>query len=232
MHSQPFTFPVIDFTTYAQRSDIRCSQLCELIAAYQVEAGHNNGIQRIESQEQYSSCLKAKTQTLRSLLDNAIDSGDVLYSKRTATAEVEEINDIQETLYALGENPNDSSVVYDVRDNLDINIRSFTLWAAEKRIVLPAAFYAILIEPPKGLTHSGVRPATGIENTKVTDGLLKMLVAIAMDAYGYNPDDKKSTVTQDILNALDACGLSLSENTIRTRLKEAAQLLPRDVKTP
>jgi hypothetical protein len=65
------------------------------------------------------------------------------------------------------------------------------------------------------------------EHPKVVDSLLKMVFAMATDCYGYDPADKKSTVTADIQNALEKCNLPLSDNTIRTRLKEAAEIVDR-----
>lgn len=66
------------------------------------------------------------------------------------------------------------------------------------------------------------------ENTRVIETLQKVLVAVAMDWYGYDPTAKGNTTVKDILGALDKIGLSLSENTIRKHLKAGAQLIPRD----
>lgn len=230
MSDQPFTFPLINFAAAAQRSDIRYCELLRLVAAHWVQdEQHEDDKHLIESKDQYFERLNTKIKLLRDLMNNAIDAGDIISSKRTATAEMKELEDLQETLYAFGVNQDDFSTDYDIRDNLDINIRSFTFWAAEKRILLPAAFYTIYqIEPPKPLVHAVAKSSTDTENTKVKEGLLKILIAIVIDAYGYDPNVKKSTVTQDILNALSSCNLSLSENTIRNRLKEAAELLPRE----
>jgi len=71
-----------------------------------------------------------------------------------------------------------------------------------------------------------VAPAT--DNTKTVESLLKMVIAMAIDIYGYKPAEQNNTTTADIMTALEKCGLSVSENTIRTRLKQAQLLLPRD----
>lgn len=63
------------------------------------------------------------------------------------------------------------------------------------------------------------------ESTRVISNLQKALVAIAIDAYGYDPTSKSSTTVQDILSALDAVGVSLSANTIREHLKTGAQMI-------
>ena len=104
-----------------------------------------------------------------------------------------------------------------------IKIAEFADWAKKNDFECPKI---ILDRAPGESGSSMVSPA--IDNTKVVDGLLKMVIAMAMDCYGYNPTDEKSTVTADIKNALETRGLSLSDNTIRNRLKQAATYLPRE----
>lgn len=65
------------------------------------------------------------------------------------------------------------------------------------------------------------------DHPKITDGLLKMVIAMAIDCYGYDPSNSKNTAVADIIKALEERGLSLSENTIRQRLKEGFDLIPR-----
>ncbi|MDA8429410.1 MAG: hypothetical protein M0T70_09170 [Geobacteraceae bacterium] len=78
----------------------------------------------------------------------------------------------------------------------------------------------------KSLSKKAVDPV--IEDPRIIDGLLKMVIAMAKDCYGYDPANGKNTATADIRKALEICGLHLSDNTIRSRLKEGAELLPRD----
>lgn len=63
-------------------------------------------------------------------------------------------------------------------------------------------------------------------NVKMQESILKMVIAMAIDCYGYSTASKKNTATSDIMKALDKIGLSLSENSIRTYLKASAELLP------
>ncbi len=230
---RPVIFPKVDYSSQARMSTIRYSELLKLIAAHKVQADHENGTYLLETQEQYIERLNSKIRILKEIVDNAIDAGDISFSKRTATAEMEELNELIETAEEFGWYGGQPPEAYDIRANLDINIRSFVLWASNKQIPLPAIFYSIhQIEPPKPLKLASLKATkTDTENTKITENLLKMLIAIAIDGYGYKPHDKKNTTVQDISKALDSCGLSLSENTIRTRLKEAAELLPPDMKT-
>lgn len=64
------------------------------------------------------------------------------------------------------------------------------------------------------------------ESTRKTNNVLQAFTAIAIDAYGYDPKAEKSTATQDIANALDKLGAVGNPKTIRSWLKEGAELLP------
>jgi hypothetical protein len=65
-------------------------------------------------------------------------------------------------------------------------------------------------------------------HTKEKESLLKMIIVLAVDAYRYNPDDKKSTVPGEIASTAQQLGLSIDVDTVRKWLKEAASLLPRE----
>jgi len=62
---------------------------------------------------------------------------------------------------------------------------------------------------------------------QIVDSLLKMVVAMAIDVYGYDPKNQNSTTVADIEAALDNCGLKVSEKVIRLALQEGILLLPR-----
>lgn len=127
---------------------------------------------------------------------------------------------------------------------IKISIEDFCTWAAKLKYKLPEELAVLSTLPESEVAktdqdkkddnetkseskgNNTVAPAT--DNTKIVEGLLKMLIAMAMECYAYNPKDLKSTTTADIVNALDKCGFSVSENTIRMRLKQAQMLLPRD----
>jgi hypothetical protein len=63
---------------------------------------------------------------------------------------------------------------------------------------------------------------------QIVDSLLKMVIAMAIDVYGYDPEDQNSTTVADIEAALDNCGLKVSEKVIRLALQEGTLLLPRN----
>lgn len=65
------------------------------------------------------------------------------------------------------------------------------------------------------------------ESTRKSENLLQALAAIAIDAYGYDPDSAKSTAPKDIADALARLGQKVDPKTIRGWLKEGSALLPR-----
>lgn len=67
---------------------------------------------------------------------------------------------------------------------------------------------------------------SNLGTTQKTENLLKAFASIAIDAYGYDPESKKSTTTNDILKALERQGKKLDPKTIRAWLKEGIELLP------
>ena len=68
------------------------------------------------------------------------------------------------------------------------------------------------------------------ESTRKTENLLRTLAAVAIDAYGYDPISAKSTVPQDIVDALNDQGVELDPKTIRNYLKDGVAFLPPDRK--
>ena len=66
-----------------------------------------------------------------------------------------------------------------------------------------------------------ILPVNPTAMTRKNATLRKILLAIAMDCYGYDPEAKRSTAVKDIRNALELAGLSLDDDTIRKHLREA-----------
>lgn len=61
--------------------------------------------------------------------------------------------------------------------------------------------------------------------TRERQTLYKLLIAMATDAYGYRPDELRSPFPKELEGILDRMGLSVSDDTIRAKLKDAAELL-------
>lgn len=58
------------------------------------------------------------------------------------------------------------------------------------------------------------------------DSLLKLIIGMAVDGYGYVPSATRSPISTELSSALERLGLSLDPDTIRKYLNEAKDLLP------
>lgn len=56
---------------------------------------------------------------------------------------------------------------------------------------------------------------------KIQRSLETMIVAMAIDKYGYNPGDKKSSTAKSIEGAVNRIGAKISQGAVLTRLKDA-----------
>lgn len=64
--------------------------------------------------------------------------------------------------------------------------------------------------------------------SKERESLLKIIIGIAMEQYGYDPNANKNSAPQQIVDDLAASGLSLDVDTVRKYLKEASEIIPRE----
>lgn len=55
------------------------------------------------------------------------------------------------------------------------------------------------------------------------DSLLKLVIGMAIDGYGFDPSAAKSPIPKQISDALQSRGLQLTDDTVRKWLKEAAE---------
>ena len=63
------------------------------------------------------------------------------------------------------------------------------------------------------------------ENIKATNSLLKMVIAMATEQYGYDFNDKKSNVPRQIVEDVESIGLKIDDGTVLKWLKESALLI-------
>lgn len=68
------------------------------------------------------------------------------------------------------------------------------------------------------------------ESTRKIENLLCALTSVAIDAYGYDPNSAKSSVPQDLADAMSAQGIDFNARTVRNWLKEGVDLLPSKTK--
>ncbi len=66
----------------------------------------------------------------------------------------------------------------------------------------------------------------GSSSTKEKESLLKIAIGLAVKGYGFDPKSSRSPTAKEISDDLIALGISLSDDTVRKYLKEAAELLP------
>ncbi len=66
-------------------------------------------------------------------------------------------------------------------------------------------------------------------HSKEKETLLKMIVGMAIDGYGFDPAANRSPVPKEISDILAEKGMSLDADTVRRWLKEGAEILPRSI---
>ena len=64
------------------------------------------------------------------------------------------------------------------------------------------------------------------ESPRQRDNMLKVIIGMAVKGYSYDPKAQRSDRIKEIVGDIEKCGLSLSDDTIRSYLREAAELLP------
>lgn len=62
--------------------------------------------------------------------------------------------------------------------------------------------------------------------TRERDTLLKLIIGMAVEQYGFDPKSKRNEATGNIQSDLESCGLSMDADTILKKLREASDLLP------
>jgi hypothetical protein len=72
-------------------------------------------------------------------------------------------------------------------------------------------------------------PTTPAEPDKrEIDKIAQLFTAIAIDAYGFRPDQKRSPIPKEITDIAARLGLSVTADTVRKYLKRGASFLPPD----
>lgn len=211
-----------DYVHYSRLKDIFAYEAQELLAYFQLRD------KDITDPGEFSKLLNKEKLNAHRVLHSAFD--DALKFMAVSKESPYELSPTGEECYNF----------YMIK----VNVAEFCTWASKNKYKLPEELASLSSWPGGEIVDKGhgkegdsgtkndpkgkktVAPAT--DNMKTVEGLLKMVFAMAKDGYGYDPADKKSPVTSEIMNALSKCGLSVSENTIRDRLKQAQMLLPRD----
>lgn len=97
--------------------------------------------------------------------------------------------------------------------------------ANDSTIASCKAFEKILKDRIATLEQQGTTSEKPL-STRERDTVLKLVIGIAMDAYGYQPEASRSPTAKEISDNLISLGLNISDDTIRKYLNEAKQFLP------
>jgi hypothetical protein len=77
------------------------------------------------------------------------------------------------------------------------------------------------------LAETPVKPDKNL-GTRERNTMVKLIIGMAVDGYGYEPDALRSSTVPEIARALQLLGIGLDEITIRKYLAEGKDVLPRD----
>jgi hypothetical protein len=75
---------------------------------------------------------------------------------------------------------------------------------------------------------SKVSKAVALDNPKAAGSLLKMVAAMAIVGYAYDPNQNKSNVSAEIVADAERIGLEIEVKTVRKWLKISSQLINED----
>ncbi len=81
-------------------------------------------------------------------------------------------------------------------------------------------------ESEKSSDNLGAKPKTRKFDNRERNSLLKILLSVAISKYRYKPDDKKSPTSKNIETTTLECGLDVTDETIRSFLREATNGFP------
>ncbi len=108
------------------------------------------------------------------------------------------------------------------------------VWINEVNLPVHSGFYELVSHraaAPSKTTIPDVpdkidRKFDGRERTS----MVKLIAAIAIDAYGFDPTEKRSEIPNEIEGIADRLGLNLTSKTIRKYLREGSERLPENWK--
>jgi len=105
-------------------------------------------------------------------------------------------------------------------------------WIKSVNLEVHSGFTALL-QNKSSSVHLTRKGTADLENSEQMDGreklsMSKLIAAMAIDAYGYDPKARRSDIPIEIQGIADRMGLELSSNTIRKYLKKGAELIPEE----
>jgi len=112
----------------------------------------------------------------------------------------------------------DLAILFDWIKTVKLDVHSSFMAMLEKRIISE---------------QSTTKISAATENPDQMDGrekvsMSKLIAAMAIDCYGYDPRAKRSDIPNEIQGIADRLGLEISGDTIRKYLKKGSELIPED----
>jgi hypothetical protein len=113
-------------------------------------------------------------------------------------------------------------------------------WASAYQIEAPSELIQVVeahshdtvTRPVSASAMPDERPVTPNERTawaKERESLKKIIIAMAVDGYGYVPGSAKSKLYQEVVDAAERLGIKIDRDTVSKWVKESTELLDHDV---
>ncbi|WP_435258092.1 hypothetical protein ACSBLW_18620 [Thioclava sp. FR2] len=120
--------------------------------------------------------------------------------------------------------------------NATVELKAFFDWVEETRLPIDPAFYEALRARfrPTSL-EAEIEPVTDAPvgdpdnrriDTRERNSLAKLITAMAIDAYGYDPGAARGPIPKELEGIAAQLGLEITADTIRKFLRDGAQYLP------
>ena len=105
-------------------------------------------------------------------------------------------------------------------------------WIEAVKLDVHPEFLAILPDPSsqhgqEATTQTSTKDSEQLDSREKAS-MAKLIAAMAIDCYGYDPKAKRSNIPNEIEGIANRLGLELSSGTIRKYLKKGAELIPED----
>ena len=110
----------------------------------------------------------------------------------------------------------------------------FIKWVDKVNFVVVPEFLTLLrtyhgggaTAPRTGAQPSDTAPKK--QDKREVESIAQLFTAMAMEYFGYNPNDVKSSVTKEITDLAASMGMSLSDDTVRRYLRMGGSYVPKD----
>jgi hypothetical protein len=111
--------------------------------------------------------------------------------------------------------------IADLREECMVSRSEFAAWAISAGWKIPDEF-AFLAESQRTPTQRDDKRKVPELTTRERQTALKLILGMALGGYGYDPKAERSTTITEIVGDLAQRGISITDDTVRKWLKEAA----------